>query len=136
MGAIVNGFNNYKNLGYADQLGSGVRNLFKYCKYYSGREPEFDEGDIFNIVVPLNEQYEPDSSTTQSTTQTTTQTDEKTTKQVIMELLKEEPKMTQKEISERLGINHNTVRYYMKELRDKGYLQRKGTNRKGYWIVK
>ena len=31
----------------------------QYCKYYSGRKPEFDEGDVFKIVVPLNDQYEP-----------------------------------------------------------------------------
>lgn len=30
----------FRNIGYADQLGSGVRNLFKYSKYYSGQEPE------------------------------------------------------------------------------------------------
>lgn len=29
----------FRNIGYADQLGSGVRNLFKYSKYYSGKEP-------------------------------------------------------------------------------------------------
>ena len=31
----------FRNIGYADQLGSGVRNLFKYSKYYSGKEPQY-----------------------------------------------------------------------------------------------
>ena len=26
----------FRNIGYADQLGSGVRNLFKYSRVYSG----------------------------------------------------------------------------------------------------
>lgn len=43
----------FRNIGYADQLGSGVRNLFKYCKYYSGSEPQFIEGDMFKLVVPF-----------------------------------------------------------------------------------
>ena len=47
----------FRNIGYAEQLGSGVRNLFKYSKYYSGQEPEFIEGDIFRIIVPLDETY-------------------------------------------------------------------------------
>ncbi|MDO4330139.1 MAG: putative DNA binding domain-containing protein [Lachnospiraceae bacterium] len=47
----------FRNIGYADQLGSGVRNLFKYTKYYSGQEPEFIEGDVFRIIVPLDEAY-------------------------------------------------------------------------------
>ena len=28
----------FRNIGYADQLGSGVRNLFKYSNYYSEQE--------------------------------------------------------------------------------------------------
>lgn len=47
----------FRNIGYADQLGSGVRNLFKYSKYYSGQEPEFVEGDVFRITVPLDDEY-------------------------------------------------------------------------------
>lgn len=33
----------FRNIGYADQLGSGVRNLFKYSKYYSGKLPELKQ---------------------------------------------------------------------------------------------
>lgn len=47
----------FRNIGYADQLGSGVRNLFKYSRYYSGQEPEFVESDVFRIIVPLDEKY-------------------------------------------------------------------------------
>ena len=53
----------FRNIGYADQLGSGVRNLFKYSKYYSGQEPEFVEGDIFQIIVPLDDEYSFDFDT-------------------------------------------------------------------------
>ena len=31
----------------ADELGSGVRNLFKYTKIYSGADPELIEDNIF-----------------------------------------------------------------------------------------
>lgn len=47
----------FRNIGWSDRLGSGVRNLFKYSKYYSGQEPQFTEGDVFRIIVPLNEDY-------------------------------------------------------------------------------
>lgn len=47
----------FRNIGYADQLGSGVRNLFKYTRFYSGQDPKFIEGDVFKIIVPLNEAY-------------------------------------------------------------------------------
>ena len=63
----------FRNIGYADQLGSGVRNLFKYSKFYSGKDPEFIEGDIFRIIVPLNEGNREKIATqsTQSATQFT-----------------------------------------------------------------
>ena len=34
-----------------------MRNLFKYTKFYSGKNPEFKEGDVFRIIVPLDDSY-------------------------------------------------------------------------------
>lgn len=48
--------NFFVNINYADTLGSGVRNLYKYTKIYTnGSEPELIEDDVFRIVVPLKE---------------------------------------------------------------------------------
>ena len=44
----------FVNIGRADKLGSGVRNLYKYTKIYSGGEPELIEGDVFKTIVPLS----------------------------------------------------------------------------------
>ena len=43
----------FVNIGYADGLGSGVRNLYKFTKIYSGGEPDLEEGDVFRLTVPL-----------------------------------------------------------------------------------
>lgn len=43
----------FREIGYADELGSGMRNSYKYTKMYSGATPEFIEGDVFQIVIPL-----------------------------------------------------------------------------------
>ncbi|MDR2670472.1 MAG: transcriptional regulator [Oscillospiraceae bacterium] len=45
--------NFFVNIGFADALGSGVRNLYKYTKIYAGGEPELIEGDVFKTIVPL-----------------------------------------------------------------------------------
>lgn len=64
----------FRNIGRADRLGSGVRNLYKYSRYYSGQEPEFKEGGIFRIVVPLDDEYSFDyESSHNRATQVTTQ---------------------------------------------------------------
>ncbi|WP_373265542.1 DeoR family transcriptional regulator [Hungatella hathewayi] len=41
------------NIGYADVLGSGVRNLYKFTRIYSGGEPGFEEDDIFKLTVSI-----------------------------------------------------------------------------------
>jgi ATP-dependent DNA helicase RecG len=48
----------FVNIGRADYMGSGIRNLYKYTKIYSGGEPELIEGDIFRIIIPLSETSE------------------------------------------------------------------------------
>lgn len=53
----------FRTIGWSDQLGSGVRNLYKYTKLYSGQDPLLQEGDVFRIVVPLDENYSFDKGT-------------------------------------------------------------------------
>ncbi len=38
----------------ADELGSGMRNTYKYIKLYSGGMPEFIEGEVFKTIIPLS----------------------------------------------------------------------------------
>ena len=45
----------FREIGLADELGSGMRNTYKYTKLYSDMEPEFREGDIFRTIIPLKE---------------------------------------------------------------------------------
>jgi ATP-dependent DNA helicase RecG len=46
--------NFFIQIGRADVLGSGVRNLYRYTKIYSGGEPELVDGDVFQTTVPLS----------------------------------------------------------------------------------
>ena len=68
----------FKEIGWVEELGSGVRNIFKYNRIYSGADPVFIEEDIFKTIIPLVSEAEG-----QATTQATTQVDEK-----IQKLLK------------------------------------------------
>ena len=48
--------NFFKETGFMDQLGSGVRNVTKYIgAYANGRPAQFIEGDIFRTIIPLDE---------------------------------------------------------------------------------
>lgn len=39
-------------MGYADELGSGIRNTVKYTQLYSASIPVFEEGSIFRTYIP------------------------------------------------------------------------------------
>lgn len=130
----------FRNIGYADQLGSGVRNLFRYSKFYSGKEPTFMEGDVFKIIVPVDESLSMDNvtqSTTQSTQSTTRSTQSSTSdeEKSILQIIKYTPNISQKDIAIQLGINYNTTKYYMRKLQKNKILRREGTNRKGKWVI-
>lgn len=129
----------FRNIGYADKLGSGVRNLYKYSKIYSGKDPEFIEGDVFRIIVPLDEKFSVENitqSTTQSATQSTTQSVLDDSEERILKLIYEESTISQKEIADRLAMNQNTVKYYIRKMQKNNILVREGTNRKGQWIIR
>lgn len=44
----------FREIGYADELGSGMRNTNKYTKLYSGGTPIFIEDNIFQITIPID----------------------------------------------------------------------------------
>lgn len=44
----------FKEIGLADELGSGIKNIVKYTNIYSGGVPSFKDDDIFKVTVPIN----------------------------------------------------------------------------------
>jgi len=94
----------FKEIGRADELGSGVRNLFKYCKVYSGQDPKLIEEDIFKTVIPL-----PRKSTEQVTEQATEQVTEQVQK--LLNICSREA-LSSKELMKKLGLVHRPTFLY------------------------
>lgn len=69
----------FKEIGWVDELGSGVRNITKYNKIYSGAIPTFIEEDVFKTIIPLTPQVS-NQATDQATNQATNQADDGTKK--------------------------------------------------------
>lgn len=143
----------FRNIGYSDQLGSGVRNLFKYTKFYSGQNPELIEGDIFRIIVPLDDGYSFDYEisseiTSEAAGKTTQKTTQKTagktshgrsknltsTEKRILEAVSINPNITQLQLAQQLGMTRDGIRYAIKNLKAKGILGRTGSRKNGSWI--
>lgn len=43
----------FTQIGLAEKLGSGTRNLFEYSRIYSGKNPVLEEGPVFKAFVPI-----------------------------------------------------------------------------------
>ena len=143
----------FRNIGRADRLGSGVRNLFKYSRFYSGSDPQFREGDVFRIIVPLNEAYSydyklgqerPDTVDTNFDTIDTIDTiptfdlvsrNLTTEENVVLELLTRDAALTQKQVQNTTGYSLSTVKRIMARLQKEGVITRIGNNRSGKWQV-
>lgn len=50
----------FRQIGRADELGSGMRKMMRYGKAYGGADPEMIEGDIFRIIVKVPDFEAPD----------------------------------------------------------------------------
>jgi len=53
----------------------------------------------------------------------------------ILMLIKENPKISRRELSEKLSINPSAVQKHLKKLKEKRVLRRIGPDRGGYWEV-
>ena len=54
----------FKEIGWAEELGSGVRKISKYAKIYAGHEPILTDGDVFKLDWKINLFNKTDSNIT------------------------------------------------------------------------
>jgi len=130
-------------IGLADELGSGIKNLSNYVPVYSGGKPQFMEKDIFTLIVPI-----PDFKSATSTDNTPIIKGEDVNEAVnevvneavnrqtkILLALKENPKITIKQLVEKIGVAKSTVEREIKSMKNKGLIKRMGSDKTGYWEV-
>ena len=131
----------FREIGLADELGSGMRNTYKYTKMYSGAEPEFIEGDIFRIIIPL-----PEMATATVGPKGTVLHDvphdvlhdvphnvpHKDSINQLYKMIQENPYITRKEMGERLGMSVRTVGRKIKVLNNIKYV---GSGNNGHWEI-
>ena len=120
----------FREVSLADELGSGMRNTYKYTKLYSGGEPQFIEGDLFRTIIPLKPvataKVGPASTqdTTQDTVQDTTQDTTQDREQMLLDYCA--VPRSREEIQRYIGIaNREYFRQrILKPLLDSGKLKR------------
>lgn len=99
----------FVNIGRADTLGSGVRNLYKYTKIYCGGSPDLEEGDVFRIFVPLKTDENGKVNKYKLTDR----------QQSILELIRNNPAIQTEEIEKELHISRSTAQREIQEIKKK-----------------
>ncbi len=118
----------FREIGLADELGSGMRNTYKYTRLYSGVDPLFEEGDIFRTIIPLKK------IATQKVGGSGVAQDVAHDKIALAEFIKEKirgnNKITRKAIADEAGVSVKTIERTIKEMDNLQYV---GSGSNGHW---
>lgn len=154
----------FMELGMADTLGSGVRNLYKFSKIYSGTEPILEEGDVFKTTVLLDDvqkkkNREVDGEINGDTFTENTETSQKIIKTVekncgenpntvekncgessdtvkkLLSAMCENPFVTQQQLMQITGLSRRGVEWQLKHLKEKNIIRRVGADKGGHWEI-
>jgi ATP-dependent DNA helicase RecG len=116
-------FTFFKQLHWVEDLGSGIRNMYKYCPIYvKGSEPIVEENDVFRQTV----RYEKDKPDVKQ---------DATNTEKVLSLLRENPKITANHIAEITLLSLRTIRNIQAKLKNNGIIERQGSDKDGEWIV-
>ena len=119
----------FTQIGRSEELGTGVRNVYKYSKAYSGSEDiQFLEEDIFITKVPLI----PKTTDVRKDVRKDVEGNRLIT---ITELLLKDDKLTVKEISQILRISERTIYRDIQKLKKEERIKRMGGRKEGYWEI-
>lgn len=108
---------------------TGIPRILRECKEYGLKKPELIDFDgDFRVNMYRREEKS-------KTTQTTTQTTIKLTKNdhEILQVIQNNPALSQKEIAMELGWTVDRVKYYLNKMKKQEAIRRIGSSHKGYW---
>lgn len=123
--------NFFTQIGYAEELGSGLRNLEKYARPFLGADPVLQEGDVFVARIPRNSE----TLGAAATVATAAKAAKAATRLAIMALLKERGSLSAVEAAEGARISPKTAAKYLKALVGEGLAEPDGNvrTRRYYW---
>ena len=124
--------------GFIESWGRGIEKICNVCQEEGIAKPQFtiNPGDIM-IKFSAPEERIVRSSTSGGTERVTEGVTEKVTEveAKVISLLREDPAYTYAVLSERTSISRKTISLKIKILKEKGILERVGSDTKGYWKI-
>lgn len=138
--------NFFREIGRADELGSGIRNLFKYGPEYTiGTTPRLVEGDVFSASIPWHRptDYDPApaephrvAASGQPYVELQYDANLNPNERMIMEILRSKPMTTIADLSWQIGVSRTIIETSIARLKKQQFLKRVGSGKSGYWAVR
>lgn len=118
----------FRDLELVESLGSGIPRILKA---YSRDCFVFME-NFTRIILPMDKSY---VKTTQKTAQKTAQKTTQKTDDKIVEIIKDNPCISRKQLSKLCGISQDGIKWQLKNLQKENKIRRVGPDKGGYWEV-
>ena len=116
----------FMQIGRADTLGSGVRNLYKFTKIYSGSAPVLEEGDVFKTTIPL----------VSAALEINTVNDADTTEEKILLFIKNNGVVSASQIQQKFGFKSRTsVQRILTKMLSESKIQKTGTGKNTVYLL-
>lgn len=120
--------------GFIESWGRGIEKICNACRDDDVPQPEYTinpEDIMIKFTAPEDRIVRTSSGrVTEKVTEKVTDDEQK-----ILSLLLEDPAYTYKTLSEKLDVSRKTVSARLKSLKEKGLIQRIGSDTKGYWEI-
>jgi len=109
--------------GTIERMGTGREDIIKKCKKAGLRTPEFVEEENFSVILWRNEQF--------------TEVTEKVTEnqQKILNNIFNNQYITAEELASIVGISARKIKENLSKLKSRGFLERIGPDKGGYWKI-
>ena len=119
--------------GSIEQVGTGTEMIVEKCEEYGLRAPSFEQNEFFKLtfwrnVVDTEENSNIEGGQTGGQILSEMQ-------QKIVDILKENPKATRKQLFEMLNISTSAIQKHIEILKKEGVIYRKGGDFGGYWKI-
>ncbi len=121
----------FREIGLADELGSGMRNTYKYIQLYSGENPLFEEGDIFRTIILLKK-IATQKVGGDNVPRNVPRMSPEVMKNAIVSMIKKDNQVSRKYMPESLKVSEKTITRYIKEIPNIRYV---GKGKNGHWEV-
>ena len=125
--------NVFSQMGIVEELGSGIRKMFKYTPLYAnGKEPIIEEQDVYRIEIPYVPTLLP---TTDESGKKTGKKTGKELEDVIKEAIRKDSSITIQEFQKLTGLSKNGTWNVLNRMKEQNKIKRIGPDKGGHWEV-